>query len=119
MLILYDDDRVEELMACNKLCNLVAKQHNKEASGEDEIFTFCRIVDHKGLLKPGDSEYNGSRCNVKIEWEDARVTTWEPLTVIGQCNPVTCAVYAKENGLLNEPGWKQFKKYAHKAKTLQ
>ena len=41
------------------------------------------------------------------------------MTVIGKCNPVTCAVYAKEHGLLNEPGWKQFKKYACKAKTLQ
>ena len=41
------------------------------------------------------------------------------LIVIGKCDPVTCAVYAKEHGLLNEPGWKQFKKYACKAKTLQ
>ena len=41
MLILYDDDRVEELISYNELCNLVAKQHNKEeASGEDEMFTF-------------------------------------------------------------------------------
>ena len=40
----------------------------------------------------------------KIEWEDAEVTTWEPLTIIAKCNPVTCAVYAKENGLLNDTG---------------
>ena len=66
MLISYDDDRVKELIAYNELCNLVAEQHDKEASGKDEIFTFHRIVDHKGLLKPGDSEYNGSRYNVKI-----------------------------------------------------
>ena len=59
-------------------------------------------------LKAGDSECNGSRYNIKIEWD-----------VIGKCNPVMCAVYAKENGLLNEPRWKQFKKYARKAKTLQ
>ena len=76
-------------------------------------------MDHKGPLKAGDSEYNGSRHNVKIEWEDAGVTTWEPLTVIGKCDPVTCAAYAKENGLLNKPGWEQFKKCARKAKTLQ
>ena len=78
MLISHDDDRVEELISYNKLCNLVAKQQDKEASSEDEIFTFCRIVDHKGLLKAGDSEHNGSRYNVMIEWEDAGVTTWEP-----------------------------------------
>ena len=76
MLILYDDDRVEELISYNELCDLVAEQHDREASGEDEVFMFCRIVDHKGPLKAGDSEYNGSRYNVKIEWEDAGVTTW-------------------------------------------
>ena len=47
------------------------------------------------------------------------MVTWEPLTIIGKNDPVTCAVYAKEHGLLNEPGWKQFKKYARKAKMLQ
>ena len=76
-------------------------------------------MDHKGPLKPGDSEHNGSRYNIKIEWEGAGVTTWEPLTIIGKCDLVTCAVHAKEHGLLNEPGWKQFKKHARKAKTLQ
>ena len=35
------------------------------------------------------------------------------------CDPVTCAVHAKEHGLLNKPGWKQFKKFACEAKTLQ
>ena len=119
MLISYDNDRVEEVIKCNKLCDVVAEQHNKEACGEDKIFMFCHIVDHKGPLKPGDSEYNRSWHNVKIEWEDASVTAWEPLTVIGKCNPVTCAVCAKEHGLLNKPGWKQFRKYARKAKTLQ
>ena len=119
MLTSYDDNRVKELIAYNELWNLVAEQHDKEASGEDKIFTFCRVVDHKGPLKPGDSEYNGSCYNVKIEWEDAGVTTWEPLTVIGKCDSVTCAAYAKENGLLNKPRWKQFKKYTHKAKMLQ
>ena len=81
MLISYDDDRVEELISYNELCDLVAEQHDREASVKDEVFTFRRIVDHKGPLKAGDSEYNGSHYNVKIEWEDAGVTTWEPLTV--------------------------------------
>ena len=57
--------------------------------------------------------------DIKIEWEDAGVTAREPLTITDKCNPVMCAVYAKENGLLNEPGWKQFKKHARNAKTLQ
>ena len=119
MLISNDNNRTEELIACNKLCNPVAKQHNKEASNQDKMFTFCHIVDHKEPLESGDSECNGSCCNIKIEWEDAGVATWEPLTVTGKCDPVTCAVCAKQHGPLNEPGWKQFKKCACKAKTLQ
>ena len=50
MLISYDDDRVEELISYNELCDLVAEQHDKRASGKDEVFTFRRIVDHKGPL---------------------------------------------------------------------
>ena len=70
MLISYSDDRVEELIAHNKLCNLVAEQHDKEASGDDAMFTFCCVVDHKGPSKPGDSECMGlaatSRLNGKM-----------------------------------------------------
>ena len=44
MLISHDNDRVEELIAHNKSCNLVAKQHDKEASGEDTIFTFHCVI---------------------------------------------------------------------------
>jgi hypothetical protein len=38
---------------------------------------------------------------------------------MGKYDPVTIAVYAKEHGLLDKPGWKNFKRYARKAKTLQ
>ena len=34
---------------------------------------------------------------------------YEPLDVIAANDPVTCAIYAKETGLLNEPGWRRFK----------
>eukprot|EP00977_Amphora_coffeiformis_P003137 scaffold584_cov154-Amphora_coffeaeformis.AAC.1 len=33
-------------------------------------------------------------------------------------DPVTLAVYAKEHGLLDTPGWKKLKKYARRAKKL-
>jgi hypothetical protein len=74
------------------LCDLVSEQHDKEAFGDNELFTFHCIVDHQGPLKPSDPEYNGSSYNVKVEWEDAGVVTWEPLTVIGKYDPVTVAV---------------------------
>ena len=34
------------------------------------------------------------------------------MTVVAADNSVTCAVYAKENGLLNQSGWKHFKRIA-------
>jgi len=33
-----------------------------------------------------------------IEWENGEITS-EPLTIIAADDPVTCAIYAKENGL--------------------
>jgi hypothetical protein len=33
-------------------------------------------------------------------------------------DPVVCAVYAKENNLLNTPGWKQFKRITKNAKKM-
>jgi hypothetical protein len=38
-------------------------------------------------------------------WENREITS-EPLNIFGKDNPVTCAVYAREHGLLEEEGWK-------------
>ena len=46
-----------------------------------------------------------------IEWENGE-TTLEPLQLIAADDPVTCAIYASENKLLNFPGWRQFKSSA-------
>jgi hypothetical protein len=52
-----------------------------------------------------------------IEWENGETTT-EPLTSIAADDPVTCALYAKENPLLDLDGWKLFKSIAKRDKTL-
>jgi hypothetical protein len=39
--------------------------------------------------------------------------------LVGKSDPVTCAQYAKEHGLLGKPGWKRFRKVAKNAKVLQ
>ena len=46
-----------------------------------------------------------------IEWETGEVTS-EPLKIIAADDPVTCAIYAKDHDLLDQPGWKQFKSIA-------
>ena len=60
MLISHNNDRAEEPIVPNHLCNSVVEDSDKEASGEDKMVAFHRVVDHKGPLKPGDSGCNGS-----------------------------------------------------------
>ena len=45
--------------------------------------------------------------NLLIKWE-IREITYEPLGIIAKSDPITCAIYAKENNLLDTPGWIQF-----------
>jgi hypothetical protein len=68
-------------------------------------------------LLPTDPIYNGSSYNVQVEWESGEVT-YEPLSIIARDDPITCAVYAKEKGLLDEPGWKHLKRYVKTQKKV-
>ncbi len=52
-----------------------------------------------------------------IEWENGGVTS-EPLSIIAADDPDTCAIYTRENNLLDLDGWKQFKGIASRDKTL-
>ena len=59
----------------------------------------------------------GSKYNVQVEWETGEIT-FEPLSIIAADDPVTCAAYAKENGLLALEGWCRFRNLAKKDKVL-
>ena len=50
----HDDGHVEEVTSYNKPCDIVAEQHDKEASGEEEMCAFDKILNHQGPLHPGD-----------------------------------------------------------------
>ena len=52
-----------------------------------------------------------------MEWESGE-STIEPRAAIAAEEPVTCAIYARQNGLLEEEGWRQFTKIANREKTL-
>jgi hypothetical protein len=43
-------------------------------------------------------------------------TTKEPLKVIAIDDPVMCAIYVRENGLLDQPRWKRFRHIAKNEK---
>jgi hypothetical protein len=72
-------------------------------------------VGHQGPLLRHDKDYNGSRFNLLVEWENGKITT-EPLSVIAADNPITCAVYAREHELLDVEGWKHFRNLAKREK---
>jgi hypothetical protein len=52
-----------------------------------------------------------------IEWENGEITK-EPLKIIAADDPVSCAIYVRENGLLDKPGWKRFKHIAKQERSL-
>jgi hypothetical protein len=72
-------------------------------------------VGHQGPLLWHNKDYNGSRFNVLVEWENGEITT-EPLLVNAADDPVTCAVYAREHDLLDVKGWKCFWNLAKREK---
>jgi hypothetical protein len=72
-------------------------------------------VGHQGPLLRHDKDYNGSRFNLLVEWENGEITT-KPLSVIAADDPVTCAVYAREHELLDVKGWKRFRNLAKREK---
>ena len=112
-LLSVNDDKAEEVITYNKLLDYLANQDEDN----EVVWKFRRIVSHQGPLKPGDNDYKGSNYNVMIEWETGEVTS-EPLKIIAADDPVTCAIYAKEHGLLDQPGWKQFKFIAKREKVF-
>jgi hypothetical protein len=72
------------------------------------MWKFWKIISH---------EVQGSKITLLIKWENGEITK-EPLSIIAADDPVTCAIYARENGLLNQPGWKRFKHIAKNKKKF-
>jgi hypothetical protein len=52
-----------------------------------------------------------------VERENGEITT-EPLSIIAADDLVTFALYAKENNLLLQDGWKRFKRIANREGKL-
>ena len=94
-----EDGRLDELQTYNDLLNKI-----EDFDQEDGESPFTSIGGHYGPLKQSDLEYKGSSWNVKVNWENSD-PTYEPLKLIAECDPVTCALYAEKNDLLNTPGW--------------
>lgn len=105
-------------MAYNEILDKLETDRDKELHDTDRQWRFRDIVAHEGPLSPHDKNYKGSKYNVLVNWETGE-STYEPLDVIRADDPVTCANYAKQQGLLDTPGWKQFKQLVSRESTLQ
>ena len=62
--------------------------------------------------------WKGDKYKDKVEWETGDEVTYEPLRTIAANDPVTCAIYAKDNGLLDTEGWTRFRSLAKRAKKM-
>ncbi len=113
------NDDYEEVVAYSDIVDYIEQDQTW-----DGVWKFREILDHQGPLNSRDKRYKGSEYNVLIEWETGE-TTWEPLntedkTGIWNSDPVSVAIYADKNDLLDTPGWKHpgLKKIAKNQKVL-
>ena len=117
-LVSCGDDTYEEIMAYNELSDIIERQHQAEADGELDTWTFEEITAHEGPLRSDSPRHKGSSYNVRIRWSDGS-ETWEPINLVAKDDPVSLAHYAKEHDLLETPGWKFLRRIARRAKKLQ
>jgi hypothetical protein len=98
--------------------SFLSNVHEVDQYDEDsDIQQFKDIVDHEGPLNPNHPNYKGSKYNLRIEWEDGDYT-FEPLCTIGADDPVSVAIYANQNNLLDEPGFKRFRRIAREQASM-
>jgi hypothetical protein len=110
---LVGEDRFEEILSYNEVM-----QHIEKDNDDGETFwKYKRISVHEGPLNKNHSSWKGDKYNVKVEWENGEVS-YEPLNTIAADDPVTCAIYVKDLGLLDTEGWKSFCSLAKRAKKM-
>ena len=111
------ENQPNQIVDYNTVLDHVNSQLEKETNDDETFYNFKAIVGHQGPLRSSHPDYKGSSYNVMVEWEDGS-KTYEPLAQMIADDPVTCALYAKEQGLLNQPGWKSLKGIAKRDKKM-
>ena len=117
-------DKEDEIIAHDDILRFINKQYPSDypdTTDDDEetnIWKFKRLSAHQGPLPATHPDYKGCPFNVQVEWEDGSIT-YEPLSVIAADDPVSCAIYARDNDLLHLPGWRRFKFIVRNQKKLK
>ena len=117
-LLKIDGPEADQIIGYNYVLDQLNTHLENDLNDDGEqLWQFKQITAHQGPLKADDANYKGSPWNVLVEWETGE-TTYEPLHVIAKDDPATCAAYARQNNLLDLPGWKRFKKLAKTEKRM-
>jgi hypothetical protein len=107
-----NDDQFDDVLSYNEIV-----RHIEKDAEDSTVWKFKRITSHEGPLTQNHKNWKGSSWNVMVEWEDGSKTS-EPLAIIAADDPVTCAIYARDNDLLTHVGWKRFKSIARRQKKM-
>ena len=108
----------EEIKTYNEMLDWVDRDLHK-----DDMFTFESIKAHRLHPDPmgekGMGMDNAARGSYQllVEWASGE-TTWVNWKIIFDDDPVAVALYAKRNGLLSTPEWKNCKRFLRNAKVL-
>ena len=94
-----NDDTYEEILTYNEILRVHREEQRTGCGPEVQTYRRSPRPTHKG-----DPRFNGSKFNVLVEWETGE-SMYEPLDVSAADDPVTCVIYPKDKGLLDEPGW--------------
>ena len=80
-------DKLNDMITYAKLMDYL----QRDEESPPIYWKFKRIISHQKVAR-NHPDYNGSQINVMVEWENGEVTS-EPLKIIAESDPVTCAVY--------------------------
>jgi hypothetical protein len=111
---LVGEDKFEEILSYNKVMQHIEKDDDDDGG---TFWKYKPISGHEGPLNKNHSSWKGDTYNVKVKWENGEVS-YEPLHTIAADDPVACAIYAKDYGLLDTEGWKRFGSLAKRAKKM-
>ena len=94
----------DEIVAYNNAVDFI-----KQDDGWQGPWKFKRIIQHIPV-KPSDPVHKGCSMNLQVEWETGEITQ-EPLhkrdkTGVWDTDPVSVAIYVKENNLQDTKGFK-------------
>jgi hypothetical protein len=113
-----DGGTADDIYINNQIHDFIERDSLDIESDTEKMYRFRCISAHQCPLRTPDRDYNGSICNVLVEWESGE-TTYEPLDIIAKDYPMSCAEYAKCNCLLDTPGWKRFRHLAKNNKKVE